>query len=313
MHGLKEKLQDFGEVKANAPLAKFTTFKIGGPAEWLVEVSDTERFVRLLTFLSGEGIDFFVLGGGSNLLLPDEGIPGVVIRVKTSGLAVAGVDMTAEAGVSFAVLVNQAVKNSLSGLEWAAGLPGTVGGAVRGNAGAMGGDVAGVLKKVTAWRDGETVELSPSECAFGYRDSIFKHGGGVVLSAVFALTPGDQRASVARMQDIVKKRNGHYPPFPSGGSFFKNVQLKDWPQDVSALPAAFVEQGRVPAGWLCEQANLKSFRIGGAMVSREHGNFLINFDHATQADMLAVVEEVKKRVYTTFGVELEEEVHIITP
>ncbi len=312
MDSLHKQLQQFGHVSLRKQLAKFTTFKVGGEADRFIEVTDTEKLVQLLNFLTGEGIGYFILGGGSNVLLPDEGLRDVVIRIKTGKITVEGETVMAEAGVLFGALTTASVQHKLAGLEWSAGLPGTVGGAVRGNAGAMGGDVARCVSKILVWRDSEVIEITPDECAFGYRDSIFKHNNDVVLAAWFTLIPGDPKVSLARMQDILKKRAGHYPPFPSAGSYFKNILLKDWPKDGKELPVEFVEQGRVPAGWLTEQSGLKSFAVGGAMVSKEHGNFLINSKNATQSDVLQVAEEAKNRVYTNFGVELEEEVRVIT-
>ena len=311
MHGLKQILQQFGDVKINAPLSSLTTFKIGGLADFILEVTETKKLVAGLNFLNQEGIEYFILGGGSNVLLPDEGLHKVVIRISTNKIFIDGEMVEAEAGALFGSVITTAIQHNLRGLEWAAGLPGTVGGAARGNAGAMGGDMARVLEKVTVWRDGEERDLSPDECAYGYRESIFKTNQDVVLRAKFRLAPGDKKKSLQMMQDIVRKRNGHYPPFPSGGSFFKNVVLEKWPASIEGLPSDFVEQGRVPAGWLCEQSGLKSFVVGGAMVSKEHGNFLINYKNASQADVLAVVDTVKERVYNKFKVELEEEVYIV--
>lgn len=311
MDSLYTQLKKFGDVKTNVPLFKFTTFRIGGPAQFLAEVTETKKLAELLNFLSGEGIDYLILGGGSNILLPDEGIEGVVIKIKCQAIRVTGETIFAEAGAPLGAVVNEAAKSGLAGMEWAAGLPGTVGGAVRGNAGAMGGNIATVLKKAEVWHSGEVSAITAAECLFEYRDSIFKREPMVILGAHFKLAPGESKKSLAAMQEILKKRVGRYPPYPSAGSFFKNVKMENWKQDTDDLPQDFIENGRVSAGWLADKAGLKGFSVGGAMVSSEHGNFLINYQNATQADILSVVEEVKKRVYNMFGVELEEEVQII--
>ncbi|MEK7625153.1 MAG: UDP-N-acetylmuramate dehydrogenase [Patescibacteria group bacterium] len=290
---LYKKLKEFGKVRANAPLAKHTTLKIGGNAEAFLEVEDKGSLVRALDFLTAVGEDYFVIGGGSNILLPDEVIEGVVIRNRISGLDVSNNIIAAESGLGFGFLTNFAAKNSLSGLEWSAGLPGTVGGAIRGNAGAAGGAVADSLVRVEAWIDGEVVQIKGDDCEFDYRDSIFKHNKGVVLKSWFGLATGDSIKSLHRMQEIMKRRNGVYPPYPSAGSFFKNPSPE------------------TPAGKLIEQAGLRGLRVGGAMVSNEHGNFIINLEGATQADVLKLVDEVKSRVYNKFQITLEEEVHII--
>lgn len=308
---LYKKLKDFGKVKANAPLAKFTTLKIGGMAEALLDVESRADLISVLDFLTAIGENYLVIGGGSNTLLPDDVIEGVVIRNKTGGIGVSGKKIEAESGLSFGFLTNFAAKNSLSGLEWSAGLPGTVGGAIRGNAGAAGGEVAGSMTRLEAWIDGEVVQIKGDECAFGYRDSIFKHNKGVVLRSWFSLAAGDSIRSLHQMQEIVKRRNGIYPPYPSAGSFFKNVSISEWKGKITDLPKEFIDSGWVPAGWLSDRAGLKGLQIGGAMISNEHGNFIINVSSATQADVLKLVDEVKTRVYNKFKLSLEEEVHII--
>lgn len=301
---------------ANMPLAKFTTFKIGGPADLYIEVESEDKLVGLLDFLSGAGVDYLMLGGGSNLLVPDDGFRGVVIRFKNQDIRVEGTTVVAGAGVTLGAVVMAAVKANLTGLEWAMGLPGTVGGAVRGNAGATwkglaSGDTAGALGKVEVWRDGGVIILAKNQCRYGYRDSIFKHNHDVILRAWYNLSRGEAKKSLPVMQEIVKRRNGHYPVQPSAGSFFKNIPLEKWPGDTKDMPEDSLALGKVPAGWMIERAGMKEFAIGGAAVSKEHGNFLINARSATQADMLAVVEAVKTAVYNKFEVTLEEEVQIL--
>lgn len=303
-------LKSFGHAKANAPLAKLTTLKIGGTAEVLVEVAETEKLVKLLDFLNAEGINYLLVGGGSNLLLPDDTLDGVVIRVKTGVVSLKSNLITADAGVSFSSLTHEAVKSSLSGLEWSAGLPGTVGGAVRGNAGANGGETAYVLNEIEAWQDGERIILKPEECEFAYRDSIFKRNPLVVLRASFKLVPGDQKKSMTKMQEILAKRRT-YPGYPSAGCFFKNIWLENWPGDKELLPKEFIKNKKIPASYLIDECGLKGKRVGGAMISNEHGNFLINAGGATQADVLSLVEVIKTNVYNKYGVELVEEVQIV--
>jgi UDP-N-acetylmuramate dehydrogenase len=217
----------------------------------------------------------------------------------------------AEAGVQLSVVMNTALKQGWSGLEWAAGLPGTVGGAVRGNAGAMWSDTARSIEKVEVWRDGEVVQLQPEECGYGYRDSMFKHNKDVILRAWYKFVPGDKVKMMAEIGGYLKARAGKYPPFPSGGSFFKNIAIADWTGKQEELLPEFVKIGKVPAGWIIEKAGLKGLREGGCMVSKEHGNFIINVNHGTQADIRRLVEQVQDKVYSTFRVELEPEVHIV--
>ncbi len=311
MDTLYKDLQTYGRVRSNALMSKYTTFHIGGPAQYMVEVMDSDNLIKLLNFLVGEGVPYFILGGGSNLLWQDEAWEGVVIKVATQGIKIDGQEIIAEAGAPFAALVMLAVQNNLAGLEWAAGMPGTVGGAVRGNAGAMDSDTSRSLRQIEVWRDGEVIMLRPEDCAYGYRDSIFKHNTDVVIRAWFKTSPGNKLELMQTMQATIKGRNGKYPAAPSAGSFFKNIPFSVWPGDKSLLPASFKIKQEVPAGWTTEQNKLKGYQVGGAMVSKEHGNFLVNADKATQADVLAVVEEVVSRAYTNFGVKLEPEVQIM--
>ncbi len=308
-------LKKFGRVKHNAPLAPHTTFKIGGSVQFLVEVVETGKLAELLNWLRAEGIDWFILGGGSNVLWQDQLYEGVVIKIKTTALKVQDSIIEAAAGAELSALVNLSLAKSLSGLEWAAGIPGGVGGAVRGNAGARyevtGGEIKDSLIKVEVWRDGEVLELTPAECEFAYRDSVFKRNHDVILRVWFKLYPGDAKKSVAMAQEILRLRRSKQPVGSGAGSFFKNVPLRNWPNDPILLPPLYVKRGKIPAAWLIEQVGLKGFTVGGAGISEEHGNFLINFKNASQADVLAVVEEVKKRVYDKFGVKLEEEVSVV--
>jgi len=312
MDFLLKELKKYGRVKANALLSRHATFRIGGPAKYLVAVEVREKLVELLDFLSGEGHSFFILGGGSNLLLPDDGFDGVVVKISLKELSVTDQVVMAEAGAWLGQVLDLAVKNSLTGLEWAAGIPGTIGGAVRGNAGAMGQDISKNIQKVEVWQDGEIKELSREECGFIYRGSDFKNDPqAVILRVWLALAKGEVRQILATVQENLKQREGKFPPYPSAGCFFKNVKLDKWPGHPKDLPTIFLERGTVPAGWLIDQAGARGLLQGGAAVSDKHCNFVINKDKASQADVLAVVEEVRTRVYNKFKVELELEVEII--
>jgi UDP-N-acetylmuramate dehydrogenase len=311
MIALDKKLAEFGDVYSAQLMSKYTTLHIGGPVQFLIEVAETEKLVALLAFLAGEGIVCHLLGGGSNMLWQDAEFEGVVIKVRSSKSEVRGDTLSVDAGTSLATAVTTAIKHNLDGLVWAAGVPGTVGGAVRGNAGAMDSDTGKTLKSVDVWRNGEVITLKPETCGFSYRDSVFKHSSDIILSATYQLVPGDKAVMMKRMADFLKQRAGKYPALPSAGSFFKNVSFADWKGDVTKLPEHFVKTQKVPAGWINEQNGLKGYRVGGAMLSKEHGNFIVNVDKATQADVLAVVDEIQHRAYTNFGITLEPEVVIV--
>jgi|SRR3989344_3183165 len=314
MNEFYNKLKEFGDVKLNESLAKHTTFKIGGPAKFFIIVHKTELLVGLLGYLAGEGVDYLVLSGGSNLLLNDDGYDGLVIKIATNNPpqmtpAASGFDMEIEAGVSLGLVVSLAAKNGLAGMDWAVGVPGSFGGAIRGNAGAMGKDISMPTQWVEVWRDGEVLRLNKDECKFGYRESLFKFNKDVVLRAGIHLEPGDKQKIMENMQAHLKQRK--HTPFPSAGSFFKNLKLDKWPGDKKELPELFLKRGSVPVGWMTEQLGLRGLSSGGAKISDEHGNYIINFNNATQADVLVLVEEIKQRVYNKFGVELEPEVQVV--
>lgn len=314
MNDFYNKIKEFGDVKLNESLAKHTTFKIGGQAKFFIIVRKSEQLVGLLNFLSGEGIDYLILSGGSNVLVNDEGYDGLVIKIATMNApkitpTKLGFDIEVEAGVSLGLVVNLAVKNSLQGFDWGIGIPGSFGGAVRGNAGAMGKEMVNILKWVEIWRDGEILRLTVDECDFGYRESAFKHNRDVILRGSVYLEPGDKNQIMEKMQAHLKQRK--HTAFPSAGSFFKNLKLDKWPGDKKDLPELFLKRGSVPIGWMTEELGLRGLTSGGAKISDEHGNYIVNFNNATQADVLSLVEEIKQRVYNKFGVELEPEVQII--
>lgn len=311
MDTVYQQIKQFGKVKINESLAKHTTFGIGGPARFFIIVEDREKTIGLLNFLSGEGINYFILGGGSNLLLSDVGFDGVVIKIKNQKLGIRNNEIEAEAGAQLGEVLALTLKNNLTGMEWAAGVPGTIGGAVRGNAGAFGSDIASNVDRVEVWRDGEVVNLSKEECDFKYRSSGLKDDDSVILRVWFKFPAGDRREIMAKVQKNLQARQGKFPPFPSAGCFFKNIKLDKWPGKKNDLPPLFLERGTVPAGWLVEQAGCGGLVSGGAKVDAGHCNFVINVGNATQADILKLVETVKEKVYNKFGVELEQEVEVV--
>ncbi|MBP6859040.1 MAG: UDP-N-acetylmuramate dehydrogenase [Candidatus Magasanikbacteria bacterium] len=314
MEELYSKLKEFGDVKINESLAKHVTFKIGGPAKLFITINKTENLVQLLNYLEGQGVEYFIVAGGSNLLMNDNGFDGLVIKISTNQQPKlipqgSGFEIEVDAGVMLGAVVNVAAKNSLAGMSWAIGIPGTFGGAIRGNAGAMGKEIVSVLRWVDVWRNGEVVRLKPEECGFSYRNSNFKHNKDVILRGCVYLEPGDRQEIMEKMQANLKQRK--HTPYPSAGSFFKNIKMHKWTGDTKELPELFLQRGTVPVGWITETLGLRGLSIGGAKIAEEHGNYVINYDKATQADVLALVEEIKTRVYNKFGVELEPEVHIV--
>ena len=280
------------------PMSRHTSFRIGGPARRMAFPASGEQLVLLLAEAERLGARPLVIGNGTNLLCPDAGLDRLVIDTSAALNRVesAGPDtVTAEAGASLARAADFACRQGLAGLEFAHGIPGTVGGAVCMNAGAYGGEMAQVIQSVTLLLPEAGIRtLSGSEMAFGYRRSFLTdHPDAVVLRAVFRLSPGDPAAIRDRMRELLEKRRTSQPlEFPSAGSTFKR-------------PEGYF------AGTLIDQCGLKGLTVGGAQVSEKHAGFVINRGGATCADVTALIRQIQDRVLDMTGVRLEPEVKII--
>ncbi len=278
------------------PMSRHTSFRIGGPAKRMAVPGKREQIVLLLGFLEELGLFPILLGNGTNLLVADQGLDAVVIKTgELSELRLEGDDVVvADAGVSLARLGMFAWKNGLTGVEFAHGIPGSLGGGVVMNAGAYGGELKDVITEVTAVFPDGVKTLRGEELGFSYRHSIFSEcSEAVVLGAKLKLARGDAAQIKARMDELAAKRKASQPlEFPSAGSTFKR-------------PAGHF------AGALIETNGLKGKRIGGAEVSQKHAGFIINVENATCADVLSLIEHVQKTVFDASGVMLEPEVKII--
>lgn len=280
----------------NEPMAKHTSFRIGGPARRMAFPKTREQLVVLMGFLQDADVKPLLIGNGTNLLVSDEGLDTVVIdtSAELSRLDLTGDgEITADAGVSLAKLALFAWKNGLTGLEFAHGIPGTLGGGIVMNAGAYGGELKDVVTEVTAlYPDGVKV-LTPAQLDFSYRHSVFSAGEGIVLGAKLKLETGDKDTIKAEMDELMARRKASQPlELPSAGSTFKR-------------PTGYF------AGTLIEGCGLKGCRVGRAEVSPKHAGFVVNVGGATCADVLALIEKVRKTVYDAHGVMLEPEVKII--
>lgn len=281
---------------ADEPMAKHTSFRIGGPAKRMAFPKTREQLVVLMGFLQDAGVKPLLIGNGTNLLVADKGLDTVVIDTSAELSHIELTDegkIAADAGVSLSKLALFAWKNGLTGLEFAHGIPGTLGGGIVMNAGAYGGELKDVVTEVTAlYSDGVKV-LTPAELDFSYRHSVFSAGEGIVLGAKVKLESGDSDAIKAKMDDLMARRKASQPlELPSAGSTFKR-------------PTGYY------AGPLIEGCGLKGCRVGGAEVSSKHAGFVVNVGGATCADVLALIEKVQKTVYDAHGVMLEPEVKII--
>lgn len=327
---LYNELKKYGNLKIKEKLSKHTSYKIGGPADFFVEVESVENTIKLLKFLEENNLDFFILGGGSNILFNDEGFSGVVVNINCAKINIKEDLVEAEAGCPTVTMARTAVQAGLIGFEWGVGVPGTIGGAVRGNAGAMGGEIKDNLEKVVVYRAGEILELNNQECEFGYRESVFKHNNDIILKAFFKLQKGDTKEAMKKALEYIQQRNANQPQGNScAGCVFKNVVIKE--QRAKSKPASsagreqielieeldkekaevFLKNKLIPAGWLVEQVGMKGEQEGMAKVSEKHGNFIVNLGGATAKDILILVEKIKEKVYDKFGITLEEEIKIV--
>jgi UDP-N-acetylmuramate dehydrogenase len=291
-------------ARRGVPLAPLTTFRIGGPAELFVDVTDRAALVEAVQAARTLGVPCFVLAGGSNVLVDDPGLSGLVVHNLSAEVRRGGDGLTVGSGLALSGLLEAAAREALSGLEFAAGIPGSVGGAVYGNAGAYGKSMQDVLVRATLFTpDGRLVEVGPEALGFAYRTSALKTNGHIVLDATFALAPGDSDRIRQAMAEIIDIREAKHPDparFGSAGSYFKN------------LPPATPGGRRTAAGLLLEQAGAKGMAVGRALVSPEHANFIVNPGGATAADVLELARRLKALVQERFAVGLEEEVLYIT-
>lgn len=314
-------------IKRDIPLAQYSSFKIGGNAKYFLQVSNKEELVRGLKEWGDLSSNFdeqekgiFVLGGGTNLLISDSGFPGLVIHVNIKFIEVSGDTIKIGAGNSVSELLDSCIEASLSGFEWAGGLPGSIGGAVRGNAGAFGGETKDSVLEVESL-DINTLELKVrknTECKFGYRDSVYKNGEGkdeVIISVSFGLRKGNGEEIKKVTQEKINYRQAKHPlNYPNAGSVFKNVNVEEAPGSVIEEFEEYIKNDPfpvIPTAKLLIKADLKGKRLGGAQVSEKHPNFIVNVDNARSADVKDLIELEKEAVKQRLGIDLEVEVMFV--
>ena len=281
---------------AQEPMAKHTSFRIGGPADVLAQPADEAELAALLKRAAEHAVPVTLIGNGSNLLVRDKGIRGLVIKLSNlfNSITVDGNVLTFGSGISLAMASKKAASLSLSGLEFAVGIPGTIGGAVYMNAGAYDGEMAKVVTSVRVMdREGKISELKASELAFAYRHTALQNSGLIVTSVTCVLQPDEADAIAAKMADFSQRRISKQPlELPSAGSMFKRP------------PGYF-------AGTLIDQTGLKGYTVGGAQVSTKHAGFVVNVGGATAQDVLQLISDVQSKVFAAHGVRLEPEVLVL--
>ena len=290
------KLGEQVEILVAEPMKNHTTFRIGGPADALALPKTPEEVAEVVRFCHEHAQPYYVLGNGSNLLVSDEGYRGIVLQLyrNFNDIQVNGEMITVQSGAMLAAVARTAYQNGLTGLEFASGIPGTIGGAVVMNAGAYGGEMKHVLREVTVLtKEGEVLAIPAKALELGYRTSVIPKNGWIVLGAVLQLKKGDPEQILARMEELKEQRITKQPlDLPSAGSTFKR-------------PEGYF------AGKLIMDAGLRGFTVGGAQVSEKHCGFVVNRGNATAADVWKLICEVKRRVKERTGVELEPEVKLL--
>lgn len=283
------------EIKQDEPLMHYTYTHTGGPADWLAFPKNVEEVQTLVAYANDHQLPLTVLGNASNLIVRDGGIEGLtLILTRMNTISVTGNRVTAQAGAAYIETTIAARDHSLTGLEFAAGIPGSIGGAIFMNAGAYGGETKEVVESATVLlHDGTIKRLTNEELDFGYRHSSVQDNHGVVLAATFSLQPGDHDEIAAKMDELNARRAAKQPlDLPSCGSVFKR-------------PTGYF------AGKLIHDAGLQGYTAGGAQVSTKHAGFIVNIDHGTASDYVAVIHHVQQTVKEKFGVSLQTEVRII--
>ena len=284
------------KIQERVQLKDYTTFRIGGPARYFIQARTKKEIIEAVKWAKENSLPFFILGGGSNLLVSDKGYNGVVIKILNSKIKTSQKNIiVADAGLPLSKTVVVSLQKRLTGLEWAAGIPGTVGGAVRGNAGAFEGEMKDSVKTVEAF-DSEKMKIRKfknKECGFGYRKSVFKKNPRlIVLSCELFLKKGDKKKIREKIQKYLDYRHQRHPKEPSAGSIFKKI-------------------GREPAPILISRAGLVGKKIGKARVSQKHCNFIINCGGAKAKDVVNLIKSIKKSIKKKLKKNLQEEIQFL--
>jgi len=307
------------KIQQNVLLAPLTTFKIGGPARFFVEVTDLPELFAAIEWAKEQGEPIFVLGGGSNILVSDQGFAGLVIRLKIDKLILRGTDVLVGAGALMSQVVLLSIDNELAGMEWAVGLPGTVGGAVWGNAGCFGSGMHQVVSEVE-YLDLKTlklVKINNHECDFSYHESVFSKNNWLILGVIFSLEHGHKERIQERVTDIISKGLTRKIKAPTAGCVFRNfsfAELQEANPEIyrEAVELNKIRDGGIAAGWLIDHHGLKGKTIGGAKISDIHANFIINESgKATAEEVVMLISQVKQQIRDSYGVQLHEEIQYV--
>lgn len=299
----------------NFPLSQITTLQIGGPARLYVVVSTQQELIETLQYARQNQLPYLVIGGGSNLLVNDLGVNCLVIKNEVEGITKLVRVLTVKSGTPLQNLVDYSIAQGLSGLHKLTGIPGTVGGAVFGNAGAYGQTISGCLREIICLNPttGEVISLQKDECEFDYRDSIFKRNNFIILEIIFKLDLGKSKDLRKEADEILEKRLIKYPKgIKCPGSFFKNLIAEKLPKEILVkIPKEKIVFGKVPSGSLLEMVGAKGDKLGAIEIADYHANLFINKDGGKASDFHALAKKYVQKVKDKFGIILEPEVQLI--
>lgn len=302
------------EIIANEPLFRHTSFAIGGPARMFISVHDRAELEEAIQYVQSSGESWYILGGGTNVLASDEGFDGILIKNEDRSFSIEGEYIVAAPGAILSVVAVTSAMAGLSGLEWGLGVPGTVGGAVRGNAGAFGGETANVLDyaDIVDIKTGDSLRLLSTDLNYEYRRSACAdHPEWIIVKVGYRLKRSSSEECKKRLDNYHTLKRVRQPlGTHCAGSMFKNMPLDHVP-DTTIFPEEYIRKERIPSGYLIEQVGLKGYREWRAMISDKHANFFINTGSASCEDIMRLIRLTKKRVFEQFGIALQEEIQYI--
>ncbi len=301
------------QFKSNYLLKNTTTLQIGGPAKMFVEVYSVDELIKAIKYAKDNKLEYLVIGGGSNLLISDLGFNGLIIKNEIKGSKREGNKLIVQSGTVLQILVESAIMHGLSGLEKLTGIPGTVGGAVYGNAGAYGQTISDTISQVKAFNGQNIFILTKDQCQFNYRDSIFKKNGVIILEVIFTLDPFDPSFLTIDAREVLKKRLVKYPPgIKCPGSFFKNIVASTLPKEIlEKIPPEKIVYGKLPAGSLLEEVGAKGDALDGIYIADYHANLFVNKGNGTAQTFYDLAKKYAIKVKEKFGISLEPEVQLI--
>lgn len=306
-------------IMENEPLKNHTTFQIGGPAKLFIEASAPQQLIEVLKILKQENIPYLIIGSGSNLLVADDGYEGAVIKMNPGEIQISKTKVFVQGGYSLSDLLLITMEAGLTGMEFAAGVPGTVGGAISGNAGTFGEDMGKVIKTVDFINDDLEIQtFNNQECDFTYRHSIFKeHDNWLIVSACLELQKGDIKTARHLVEERIAGRKKSQPcGYASAGCVFKNVLFTDeLAQKLISLgwdvPGKFRQFGKIPVSWIIDRMEIKGKTIGSAQISEKHGNYIINLGVAKADEVVQLISFMKQQVRDKTGIQLQEEIRYL--